>query len=134
MHRRLLFASIWASEKELLSYRHLVSSTRYSNTVVQLANVPEQAKKVVEFDFKKYILSKALVFQGNGMRHWIRKKIHESMRYSPAVLCIAACELVGRTEELAMPTVGATEVIHAMYLIQDDLPCMGRGCTSFIFL
>jgi hypothetical protein len=46
--------------KELLSNRNLVSSTRSSYTVVQLANVPEQAKKVVEFDFKKYMLCKAL--------------------------------------------------------------------------
>ena len=60
------------------------------------------------------------------------KKIHESKRYFllaggkrvRPVLCIAACELVGGTEELAMPTACAIEMIHTMSLIHDDLPPM----------
>uniref|UniRef100_UPI0000ED4E9C GERANYLGERANYL PYROPHOSPHATE SYNTHETASE n=1 Tax=Sinapis alba TaxID=3728 RepID=UPI0000ED4E9C len=59
-------------------------------------------------------------------------KIHEAMRYSllaggkrvRPVLCIAACELVGGEESLAMPAACAVEMIHTMSLIHDDLPCM----------
>ncbi|CAI0429260.1 unnamed protein product [Linum tenue] len=59
-------------------------------------------------------------------------KIHESMRYSllaggkrvRPVLCLAACELVGGNESMAMPAACAVEMIHTMSLIHDDLPCM----------
>ncbi|RYR73429.1 hypothetical protein Ahy_A02g007774 isoform B [Arachis hypogaea] len=60
------------------------------------------------------------------------QKIHEAMRYSllaggkrvRPVLCLAACELVGGTEAMAMPAACAIEMIHTMSLIHDDLPCM----------
>ncbi|KAJ7544426.1 hypothetical protein O6H91_09G079000 [Diphasiastrum complanatum] len=60
------------------------------------------------------------------------ERIHASMRHSllaggkrvrPA-LCIAACELVGGSEEQAMPAACAMEMVHTMSLIHDDLPCM----------
>ncbi|KAL3527069.1 hypothetical protein ACH5RR_011725 [Cinchona calisaya] len=59
-------------------------------------------------------------------------KIHESMRYSllaggkrvRPLLCIAACELFGGQESVAMPSACATEMIHTMSLMHDDLPCM----------
>lgn len=59
-------------------------------------------------------------------------KICESMAYSlmaggkriRPVLCIAACEMVGGTQEAAMPTAVALEMIHTMSLIHDDLPSM----------
>lgn len=59
-------------------------------------------------------------------------KIHEAMRYSVLaggkrvrpMLCIAACELVGGEESMAMPAACAVEMIHTMSLIHDDLPCM----------
>ncbi|XP_073293563.1 geranylgeranyl pyrophosphate synthase 7, chloroplastic-like [Primulina huaijiensis] len=59
-------------------------------------------------------------------------KIHQAMRYSllaggkrirPA-LCLAACELVGGEEHMALPVACAIEMIHTMSLIHDDLPCM----------
>lgn len=40
------------------------------------------------------------------------------------VLCIAACELVGGEESVALPAACAVEMIHTMSLIHDDLPCM----------
>jgi geranylgeranyl diphosphate synthase type II len=40
------------------------------------------------------------------------------------VLCIAACEMFGGTQETAMPTAVALEMIHTMSLIHDDLPSM----------
>ncbi|KAF6152010.1 hypothetical protein GIB67_010584 [Kingdonia uniflora] len=60
------------------------------------------------------------------------QKFPKAMRYSLLaggkrvcpVLCIAACELVGGEESVAMPTACTVEMIHAMSLTHDDLPCM----------
>lgn len=58
--------------------------------------------------------------------------IYESMRYSVfadssrvcPLLCISACELVGGSEDLAMATACALEMVHTASFIHDDLPCM----------
>ncbi|CAI9110713.1 OLC1v1010782C1 [Oldenlandia corymbosa var. corymbosa] len=87
------------------------------------------------FDFKGYMLGKA-----NSVNKALEEavvlqeplKIHESMRYSllaggkrvRPMLCIAACELFGGSESLAMPSALAVEMIHTMSLMHDDLPCM----------
>ena len=60
------------------------------------------------------------------------EKIYESMRYSllaggkrlRPILCLAACELMGGSIAMAMPTACALEMIHTMSLIHDDLPAM----------
>ncbi len=60
------------------------------------------------------------------------EKIYDAMRYSllaggkrlRPILCLAACELVGGTVDMAMPTACALEMIHTMSLIHDDLPAM----------
>lgn len=60
------------------------------------------------------------------------EKIYEAMRYSlmaggkrlRPILCLATCELLGGTIEMAMPTACALEMIHTMSLIHDDLPAM----------
>ncbi|HEY9630202.1 MAG TPA: farnesyl diphosphate synthase [Coleofasciculaceae cyanobacterium] len=60
------------------------------------------------------------------------EKIYEAMRYSlmaggkrlRPILCLATCELVGGTSDMAMPTACALEMIHTMSLIHDDLPAM----------
>ncbi|BBN12575.1 geranylgeranyl diphosphate synthase, type II [Marchantia polymorpha subsp. ruderalis] len=60
------------------------------------------------------------------------EKIHEAMRYSllsPGkrvlpLMCISACELVGGSQDVALPAACGLEMIHAMSLIHDDLPCM----------
>ncbi|MEH2043699.1 geranylgeranyl diphosphate synthase CrtE [Nostoc sp.] len=60
------------------------------------------------------------------------EKIYESMRYSllaggkriRPLLCLATCEMMGGTIEMAMPTACAVEMIHTMSLIHDDLPAM----------
>jgi len=80
-----------------------------------LANLPEQVKNVVEFDFDKYLHSKVMEVNealDKAIAQRYTSKLYESMRYSllaggkrvRPVLCIAACELVGGTQELAMPT------------------------------
>ncbi|MBC1225006.1 polyprenyl synthetase family protein [Nostoc sp. UCD121] len=58
--------------------------------------------------------------------------LYESMRYSllaggkrlRPILCLASCELVGGTVEMAMPTACTLEMIHTFSLIHDDLPTM----------
>lgn len=58
--------------------------------------------------------------------------IYEAMRYSllaggkrlRPILCLASCEMMGGTMEMAMPTACALEMIHTMSLIHDDLPAM----------
>ncbi|HLP90906.1 MAG TPA: farnesyl diphosphate synthase [Nostocaceae cyanobacterium] len=60
------------------------------------------------------------------------EKIYESMRYSlfaggkriRPILCLATCEMLGGTIEMAMPTACAVEMMHTMSLIHDDLPAM----------
>ncbi|OKH14157.1 geranylgeranyl pyrophosphate/diphosphate synthase/geranyltranstransferaseCrtE [[Limnothrix rosea] IAM M-220] len=58
--------------------------------------------------------------------------VYEAMRYSllaggkrlRPILCLAACEMLGGTAEMAMNTACALEMIHTMSLIHDDLPAM----------
>jgi geranylgeranyl diphosphate synthase type II len=60
------------------------------------------------------------------------EKIYESMRYSllaggkrvRPILCLATCEMLDGTIDMAMPTACAVEMIHTMSLIHDDLPAM----------
>jgi len=60
------------------------------------------------------------------------EKIYEAMRYSllaggkrlRPILCLAVAELLGQTQDVAMPTACALEMIHTMSLIHDDLPAM----------
>jgi geranylgeranyl diphosphate synthase type II len=60
------------------------------------------------------------------------EKIYEAMRYSllaggkrvRPILCLATCEMMGGTIEIAMPTACALEMMHTMSLIHDDLPAM----------
>jgi geranylgeranyl diphosphate synthase type II len=72
-------------------------------------------------------LENAIVIKDNNA-----SKICESMRYSllaggkriRPILCLAVCEMLGGTDDIAMPTAIALEMIHTMSLIHDDLPAM----------
>jgi len=85
----------------------------------------------------KYILSKKDVIEAAleaSVKSRIPEtdKICESMSYSlmaggkriRPVVCLAACEMFGGTQETAMPAAVALEMIHTMSLIHDDLPSM----------
>ncbi len=96
------------------------------------ANVLEQA---VEFDLATYLAERqALVEEAldRSLPVVYPEKIYDAMRYSllaggkrlRPILCLATCELVGGTIEMAMPTACALEMIHTMSLIHDDLPAM----------
>ena len=95
----------------------------------------ESVSDRLKFDFQIYMKSKASavnVALDMAVPMQYPERIHEAMRYSllaggkrvrPA-LCLAACELVGGSEDMAMPAACAMEMIHTMSLIHDDLPCM----------
>ena len=98
-------------------------------------------KKLIEpethtiFDLNSYLKQqKALVEQALDRSIEIARpeKIYEAMRYSllaggkrlRPILCLATCNLTGGTEEMAIATACALEMIHTMSLIHDDLPAM----------
>jgi geranylgeranyl diphosphate synthase, type II len=95
------------------------------------------ASTKVDFDLTEYIMSKQPAITKALEASVVSPEpqtdlISESMRYSlmaggkriRPVLCLAACEMFGGSEEVAMPTAVALEMIHTMSLIHDDLPAM----------
>ncbi len=87
------------------------------------------------FDLESYLQARKAVVEkalDESLRVGEPPVIYEAMRYSllaggkrlRPILCLATCELVGGTLEIAMPTACALEMIHTMSLIHDDLPAM----------
>jgi len=87
------------------------------------------------FDLNAYLAEKQLLVEAalqKSLPVIYPETIYESMRYSllaggkrlRPILCIASCELIGGTLEMAMPTACAVEMLHTMSLIHDDLPAM----------
>ena len=90
---------------------------------------------LTEFDLANYLQTKKVAVEAaldQSLAIARPEKIYEAMRYSllaggkrlRPILCIAACELCGGDQVLAMPTACALEMIHTMSLIHDDLPAM----------
>ncbi|MEB3291883.1 MAG: farnesyl diphosphate synthase [Synechococcales bacterium] len=88
-----------------------------------------------KFDLKTYLTAKQALVEAaldRALPLLYPETIYGSMRYSllaggkrlRPVLCLATCELMGGTLEMAMPTACALEMIHTMSLIHDDLPAM----------
>jgi geranylgeranyl diphosphate synthase type II len=97
--------------------------------------VPPFGELLSTFDFAAYLkLSRDRVEMAldSSMGPERPESLRDAMRYSllaggkrlRPILCLAACELVGGSSELAMPTAVALEMIHTMSLIHDDLPAM----------
>jgi geranylgeranyl diphosphate synthase type II len=95
------------------------------------------SESAIEFDLGEYIMSKQPAIIKALEESVVSPEpqtdlISESMRYSlmaggkriRPVLCLAACEMFGGDQEVAMPTAVALEMIHTMSLIHDDLPSM----------
>lgn len=89
------------------------------------------------FDLKEYLEEKRIAVEKALGESIVTscpetETITESMRYSlmaggkriRPIMCIAACEMLGGTAEMAMPTAVAIEMIHTMSLVHDDLPAM----------
>jgi len=96
-------------------------------------NFPDS--QIMTFDLTTYLaerrqLVEAAIDQAVPLQY--PETLYESMRYSllaggkrlRPILCLATCELVGGSLDLAMPTACALEMIHTMSLIHDDLPSM----------
>lgn len=100
-----------------------------------LTNDTDSVRKQSEFDLSTYLGERqALVEAALDQSLPIKapSTIYEAMRYSllaggkrlRPILCLASCELVGGTVDMAMPTACALEMVHTMSLIHDDLPAM----------
>jgi geranylgeranyl diphosphate synthase, type II len=87
------------------------------------------------FDLKAYLGQKQLLVEAaldQCLTVTYPETVYESMRYSlmaggkrlRPILCLASCEMMGGTVEMAMPTACALEMVHTMSLIHDDLPSM----------
>lgn len=94
-----------------------------------------QSNQASQFDLKGYLAAKQQQVETALDRAFpvvYPDKIYEAMRYSlfaggkrlRPVLCLATCDLLGGTPEMALPTACALEMIHTMSLIHDDLPAM----------
>ena len=100
-----------------------------------LTDAGASSPQVVQFDLSAYLSDRQALVEAaldRSIPVVYPEKIYEAMRYSlmaggkrlRPILCLATCELVGGTIEMAMPTACALEMIHTMSLIHDDLPAM----------
>ena len=98
-------------------------------------SVPSSGELHCTFDFAAYLKlsrDRVEIALDSSMGPERPESLRDAMRYSllaggkrlRPILCLAACELVGGSSELAMPTAVALEMIHTMSLIHDDLPAM----------
>lgn len=98
-------------------------------------SVPSSGELPSSFDFAAYLKlsrDRVEIALDASMGPERPESLRDAMRYSllaggkrlRPILCLAACELVGGSPELAMPTAVALEMIHTMSLIHDDLPAM----------
>lgn len=87
------------------------------------------------FDLSRYLTDRQSLVEAaldQAIAAGYPETIYASMRYSlmaggkrlRPILCLATCEMVGGSLEMAMPTACALEMIHTMSLIHDDLPAM----------
>ncbi len=93
------------------------------------------SKQAPQFDLRTYLAARQQKVEAaldRSLPIIYPEQIYEAMRYSllaggkrlRPILCLATCELMGGTIEMAMPTACALEMIHTMSLIHDDLPAM----------
>lgn len=104
-------------------------------TTVNQGTVVTEAVTSPAFDLKPYLAERQPLVEAaldQSIQVVYPEKIYEAMRYSlmaggkrlRPILCLASCELMGGTHDMAMPTACALEMIHTMSLIHDDLPAM----------
>ena len=100
-----------------------------------LSDKRQMSQKERHFDLAAYLQERQTLVEAaldRSLPVIYPEKIYEAMRYSllaggkrlRPILCLATCELIGGTIEMAMPTACALEMIHTMSLIHDDLPAM----------
>ncbi|WP_083636829.1 geranylgeranyl diphosphate synthase CrtE [Leptolyngbya sp. 'hensonii'] len=110
-----------------------MTSTRDQRTV--LADTSPDVDQGIGFDLAAYLTDRRLLVEAaleSSIKVIHPETVYEAMRYSllaggkrlRPILCLATCELMGGTIDMAMPTACALEMIHTMSLIHDDLPAM----------
>jgi geranylgeranyl diphosphate synthase type II len=93
------------------------------------------SQREFHFDLETYLEARQTIVEAaldRSLPVIYPEKIYEAMRYSllaggkrlRPIFCLATCELMGGTIEMAIPTACALEMIHTMSLIHDDLPAM----------
>jgi geranylgeranyl diphosphate synthase type II len=115
----IVLKAVGSRQKDMVTTGEQAVEVR-KNQTFSLASYLEEKRLIVES-----ALDGSLVI-GNPA------KIYEAMRYSllaggkrlRPILCLATCELMGGSLEMALPTACALEMIHTMSLIHDDLPAM----------
>lgn len=91
--------------------------------------------QTTSFDLRTYLAERRQLVEAaidQTLKVQYPETLYESMRYSllaggkrlRPILCLATCELMGGSLDLALPTACALEMIHTMSLIHDDLPSM----------
>ena len=94
-----------------------------------------QDSSTITFDLVAYLTERQPQIEAAldaAIRPGYPDTIYEAMRYSllaggkrlRPMLCLASCELIGGSTDLAMPMACALEMVHTMSLIHDDLPAM----------
>lgn len=100
-----------------------------------LTNKTPVSQQEAQFDLSRYLAERQAQVEAaldRSIAVIYPEQIYEAMRYSllaggkrlRPVLCLATCDLMGGTIEMAMPTACALEMVHTMSLIHDDLPAM----------
>ncbi|NMG11058.1 geranylgeranyl diphosphate synthase CrtE [Brasilonema sp. UFV-L1] len=95
----------------------------------------QKTPEEVKFDLRAYLKERQKLCEvalDKAIPISYPEKIYEAMRYSlmaggkrlRPILCLASCEMMGGTIEMALATACAVEMIHTMSLIHDDLPAM----------
>jgi geranylgeranyl diphosphate synthase type II len=133
-----LFLALMAAPS-VMAFAPPVSVSSSSMRVVSTGSTSALSAEAAatKFDLNEYLVSKVGPIEAALEASIVStepqtEKIVESMLYSlmaggkriRPVLCLAACEMFGGTEEQAMPAAVALEMIHTMSLIHDDLPSM----------
>ncbi|KMZ57403.1 Heterodimeric geranyl(geranyl) pyrophosphate synthase large subunit 1, chloroplastic [Zostera marina] len=138
----ICFLNPTSSYSLLHNHRHNRSRFLYTKPshyfiLASLSTTPAaSAQQPKTFDFKAYMAEKASAVNAAldaAVPMTYPEKLHEAMRYSllaggkrvRPMLCLAAASLVGcDDDEIPIASACATEMIHTMSLIHDDLPCM----------
>ncbi|OLP18185.1 farnesyl-diphosphate synthase [Leptolyngbya sp. 'hensonii'] len=100
-----------------------------------MADTSPDVDQGIGFDLAAYLTDRRLLVEAaleSSIKVIHPETVYEAMRYSllaggkrlRPILCLATCELMGGTIDMAMPTACALEMIHTMSLIHDDLPAM----------
>jgi geranylgeranyl pyrophosphate synthase len=114
----------WHKTQKMNNQKQLLTKVRAK------VDPPEEAFELLSYLLERKNKIEAVLDKSITLSY--PEKIYEAMRYSllsggkrlRPILCLASCELVGGTVDMAIPTACGLEMIHTMSLIHDDLPAM----------